>query len=110
LALYGAYLHTTGFDNPKSDVSFKEHLIFACLLFGAMLPYAFSALTMKSVGKAALGMVKEVRRQIRENPGILEGLSEPDYKACVKISTLASLKEMILPGLMVKSFSLLRSL
>jgi Na+/H+-translocating membrane pyrophosphatase len=65
---------------------------------------------MKSVGKAALGMVKEVRRQIRENPGILEGLSEPDYKACVKISTLASLKEMILPGLMVKSFSLLRSL
>lgn len=101
LALYGAYLHSTNFDNPADVVSFNDPLVFACLLFGAMLPYAFSAMTMKSVGKAAFGMVKEVRRQIHENPGILEGLCDPDYKACVKISTIASLKEMILPGLMV---------
>lgn len=91
LALYGAFLHSTGYDKAGS-ISFSDPLVFTSLLFGAMLPYAFSALTMKSVGKAALGMVKEVRRQIAENPGILEGLTEPDYKACVKISTLASLR------------------
>lgn len=56
-----------------------------------MLPYAFSAFTMKSVGKAALGMVSEIRRQIQENPGILDGSVEPDYKSCIRISTRASL-------------------
>lgn len=77
-------------------------MIFTSLLFGSMLPYAFSALTMKSVGKAALGMIEEVRRQIRETPGILTGETRPDYRACVRISTKASLYEMILPGLLVK--------
>jgi inorganic pyrophosphatase len=57
LALYGAFLHATGFDKNGS-MSFSDPLVFTSLLFGAMLPYAFSALTMKSVGKAALGMVK----------------------------------------------------
>ena len=66
-----------------------------------MLPYLFSAFTIKSVGKAALGMVEEVRRQIRENPGILEGIVEPDYNACIRISTRASLIEMIAPGCLV---------
>lgn len=63
LALYGAFLHLTGYDKAGS-ISFSDPLLFTSLLFGAMLPYAFSALTMKSVGKAALGMVQEVRRQI----------------------------------------------
>lgn len=75
--------------------------IFTGLLIGAMLPYLFSAFTIKSVGKAAFGMVEEVRRQIRNNPGILEGTVEPDYRACIKISTRASLKEMIAPGALV---------
>ena len=66
-----------------------------------MLPYVFSAFTIRSVGKAAFGMVAEVRRQIKENPGILDGTVEPDYRACIKISTIASLKEMIAPGLLV---------
>ena len=66
-----------------------------------MLPYIFSAFTIRSVGKAAFGMVEEVRRQIRAEPGILEGTHEPDYKECVKISTTSSLKEMIAPGLLV---------
>lgn len=82
-------------------MSFDDPMIFTCLLFGAMLPYAFSALTMKSVGQAALGMIEEVRRQIRTNPGILNGSALPDYGECIKISTQASLKEMILPGLLV---------
>ena len=88
-------------------MSFDDPMIFTSLLFGAMLPYAFSALTMKSVGLAALGMIGEVRRQIRENPGILNGTATPDYRACVRISTLSSLKEMILPGLLVLFYLIL---
>lgn len=78
-------------------------MIFTSLLFGAMIPYAFSALTMKSVGLAALGMIDEVRRQIRVNPGILDGSVRPDYRACISVSTKASLNEMVAPGLLVKS-------
>lgn len=88
-------------------MSFDDPMIFTSLLFGAMIPYAFSALTMKSVGKAALGMIDEVRRQIRVNPGILNGTSAPDYKSCVRISTQSSLKEMILPGLLVIRYFIL---
>lgn len=72
-----------------------------------MLPYIFSSFTIKSVGKAAFGMVEEVRRQIRENPGILDGTVEPDYRACIAISTKASLTEMIVPGLLVQFISYL---
>ena len=61
--------------------------IFAGLLVGAMLPYWFSAMTMKSVGKAALAMVEEVRRQFNTIPGIMEGTGRPDYRLCVEIST-----------------------
>ena len=86
------------------DLSFDDPLIFTSLLFGAMLPYAFSALTMKSVGLAAHGMIEEVRQQIRERPGIIDGTERPNYKSCVEISTQSSLKEMILPGLLVIVF------
>ena len=61
--------------------------MFAGLLVGAMLPYWFSAMTMKSVGKAALAMVEEVRRQFATIPGIMEGSARPDYRLCVEIST-----------------------
>ena len=72
-ALYGGFLHTsyTIGSIKKEEMSFDDPMIFTFLLIGAMLPYAFSALTMKSVGKAALGMIEEVRRQIRGNPQIL---------------------------------------
>jgi len=66
-----------------------------------MLPYWFSAMTMKSVGSAALKMVEEVRRQFNTIPGIMEGTTKPDYARCVKISTDASIKEMIPPGALV---------
>lgn len=68
------------------------------ILIGAMLPYLFSALTMMAVGKAAHEIVVEVRRQFHEIPGLMEGTGEPDYKACVGISTESALREMILPG------------
>ncbi len=70
------------------------------LLIGGMLPFAFSAMTMDSVSKAAYKMIEEVRRQFREIPGILEGKARPDYSSCVSISTKAALHEMIVPGLM----------
>ena len=70
------------------------------LLIGGMLPFAFSALTMDSVSKAAYKMIEEVRRQFRTIPGILEGTGKPDYTTCVAISTQAALKEMLLPGIM----------
>ncbi|MCD8324474.1 MAG: sodium-translocating pyrophosphatase [Clostridiales bacterium] len=68
------------------------------LFIGAMLPFLFSAITMEAVSKAAYKMIEEVRRQFKADPGILEGTSRPDYKTCIGISTQASLKEMIVPG------------
>ena len=65
-----------------------------------MLPFLFSAMTMNSVGRAANQMIEEVRRQFREDKGIMEGTSKPDYAKCVDISTGAALKEMVVPGLM----------
>lgn len=75
--------------------------VFFGLVVGGMLPYWFSAMTMKSVGSAALKMVEEVRRQFRFIPGLKEGRAKPDYENCVKISTDASLKEMVPPGALV---------
>eukprot|EP00891_Asterochloris_glomerata_P003635 jgi/Astpho2/3635/Aster-06926 len=99
LALFGAYI--TQADLKATDVSILDPEVFAGLLVGAMLPFWFSAMTMKSVGKAALAMVEEVRRQFNTIPGIMEGTTRPDYKRCVEISTKASLSEMIPPGALV---------
>ncbi|CAK0782826.1 Pyrophosphate-energized vacuolar membrane proton pump 1 [Coccomyxa viridis] len=99
LALFGAYV--TRADISVKDSSILDPEIFAGLLVGAMLPYWFSAMTMKSVGKAALAMVEEVRRQFNTIPGIMEGTARPDYRLCVEISTQASLGEMIAPGALV---------
>lgn len=70
--------------------------VFAGLLVGAMLPYWFSAMTMKSVGKAALAMVEEVRRQFSEISGLMEGTARPDYRRCVEISTSVSLPSALI--------------
>lgn len=107
LALYGGFLHNAGLEFSKL-ISMTEPEIFAGLLIGAMLPYLFSAFTIRSVGIAAQKMVTEIRRQLLNDPGILRGTSEPDFKACIQISTRAALFEMIIPGLLVL-FSLFRS-
>ncbi|XP_047339242.1 pyrophosphate-energized vacuolar membrane proton pump-like [Impatiens glandulifera] len=97
LALFGAFVSRAGI----KSVDVLSPKVFIGLLVGAMLPYWFSAMTMKSVGKAALKMVEEVRRQFNNIPGLMEGTAKPDYATCVKISTDASLKEMIPPGALV---------
>ena len=80
------------------DVTDPE--VIAGLFIGGMLTFLFSALTMTAVGKAAIEMVEEVRRQFREFPGIMDRTQKPDYKRCVEISTHSSLKQMILPGIL----------
>ncbi|MDC1472990.1 sodium-translocating pyrophosphatase [Flavobacteriaceae bacterium] len=95
LALFAAYVTFTGIDGINI---FKADVL-AMLFVGGMIPVVFSALAMQSVGKAAMEMVQEVRRQFREIPGIMEGTGTPEYAKCVDISTKAALREMILPGL-----------
>ena len=96
LALFASYAEVT----QMSAVDLLNPVVVIGLFIGAMLPFLFSAMTMNSVGKAANQMIEEVRRQFREDKGILEGTSKPDYAHCVDISTRAALKEMIVPGLM----------
>lgn len=98
LALFGAFVVTL---KDVDVVDILDPIVFSLLLVGAMLPYWFSAMTMKSVGIAAFAMVEEVRRQFKENPEILTGGKKPDYDKCIQISTRASLKEMIAPGALV---------
>ena len=103
LALYGAFVTRASNyanKNPIRNIRVTDPWMFCSLLIGAMLPFAFSAMTMKSVGNAAQEMVLEVRRQFQDRR-IITGEIEPDYEKCIKVSTRASLKEMILPGLMV---------
>lgn len=96
LALFASYSQVAKLES----ISLLDPLVIAGLFIGAMLPFLFSAMTMNSVGRAANDMIEEVRRQFREDKGIMEGKSKPDYAKCVDISTKAALKEMILPGLM----------
>ena len=95
LALFAAYVTFTGIDGINI---FKADVL-AMLFVGGMIPVVFSALAMQSVGKAAMEMVYEVRRQFKEIPGILEGKGKPEYAKCVDISTKAALREMLIPGL-----------
>ncbi|MCF6306378.1 MAG: sodium-translocating pyrophosphatase [Flavobacteriaceae bacterium] len=102
LALFAAYVTFTGIDG----INIFKAPVLAMLFIGAMVPVVFSALAMNAVGKAAMEMVYEVRRQFREIPGIMEGTGKPEYDKCVKISTEASLREMMLPGLLTIGFPL----
>ncbi len=98
LALFVSYAEVAGIS--EVGINLLNPIVIIGLFLGAMLPFLFSAMTMNSVGKAANQMIEEVRRQFREDKGIMEGTSKPDYARCVDISTGAALKEMVMPGLM----------
>jgi K(+)-stimulated pyrophosphate-energized sodium pump len=94
LALFAAYVTFTGI----KGINIFDAKVLSALFIGGMIPVVFSALAMSAVGRAAMDMVNEVRRQFREIPGIMEGTGQPDYARCVAISTNAALREMMLPG------------
>ncbi|WP_118194129.1 sodium-translocating pyrophosphatase [Albibacterium indicum] len=94
LALFAAFVGLAGID--QIDIYKAE--VLAGLFVGGMIPFIFSSLCISAVGRAAMEMVKEVRRQFKEIPGIMEYKAKPEYQKCVAISTNASLKEMMLPG------------
>lgn len=97
LALFSAFIAASGI----TSVNLLDNKVIAGLFIGGMLPFLFSAMTMKAVARAAESMIHEVRRQFREIKGLIHGKARADYKTCVDISTKAALKEMIMPGLLV---------
>ena len=94
LALFAAFVGLAGIDS----IDIYKADVLAGLFVGAMIPFIFSSLAIAAVGRAAMDMVKEVRRQFKEIPGIMEGKATPEYEKCVEISTNASIREMLLPG------------
>ncbi len=95
LALFAAFVGLSGIDS----IDIYKADVLAGLFVGAMIPFIFSALAIAAVGRAAMDMVQEVRRQFKEIPGIMEYKAKPEYDKCVEISTKASIREMMLPGL-----------
>jgi K(+)-stimulated pyrophosphate-energized sodium pump len=94
LALFAAFVGIAGID----AIDIYKANVLAGLFVGGMIPFIFSALCIQAVGRAAMDMVQEVRRQFREIPGIMEYKAKPEYEKCVAISTKASIREMMLPG------------
>jgi K(+)-stimulated pyrophosphate-energized sodium pump len=97
LALFSAYASAVGLQDTGIDL--VDPMVVIGLLIGGIIPFYVGALTMTAVGRAAQGMVEEVRRQFREIKGLMEGTAKPDSARCVDISTRAALREMVLPGL-----------
>lgn len=98
LALFAAFVGVAMPDPASQHIDIYQAKVLAGLFVGAVIPFIFSALAISAVGRAAMSMVEEVRRQFREIPGILEGKGKPEYEKCVAISTDASIRAMMAPG------------
>lgn len=108
LSLFTSYAQVAGL--REEGINLLSVTVVGGLLIGAMLPFLFSALAMRSVGRAAYDMIEEVRRQYREHPGIMEGTETPDYAECVSISTKAAIRQMVIPGFLAVFAPLLTGL
>ena len=98
LAIIAAFVETISLKVGSFNLDIGEPLVLAGMFIGGIFPFLVSAITMRAVGDAAFDMIKEVRRQFREIPGLLEGTGKPDTERCVDIATKAALRRMILPG------------
>jgi len=100
LAIISAYIETILHHKSEFSLLINDPLVLAGMFLGGIFPFLISAITMNAVGEAAFDMIKEIRRQFKEIPGLLEGTAEPDTERCVDIATTAALKRMILPGVL----------
>jgi K(+)-stimulated pyrophosphate-energized sodium pump len=100
LAIIAAFVETVSLHHEGFSLSLNEPLVLIGLFIGGIFPFLVASLTMTAVGDAAFEMIKEIRRQFREIPGLMEGKAEPDHARCVEIATTAALKKMVLPGVL----------
>ncbi len=100
LAIISAFIETISSQKTDFSLQINDPLVLAGMFLGGIFPFLISAITMNAVGEAAFDMIKEIRRQFKEIPGLLEGTAEPDTERCVDIATTAALKRMILPGVL----------
>ncbi|MCF7822159.1 MAG: sodium-translocating pyrophosphatase [Mariprofundaceae bacterium] len=103
LAIIAAFVETVSLHNENFTLNLNEPLVLIGLFIGGIFPFLVAALTMTAVGDAAFEMIKEIRRQFHEIPGLMEGTGEPDHASCIEIATNAALKKMVLPGVLAVS-------
>ncbi|MCK5480640.1 MAG: sodium-translocating pyrophosphatase, partial [Gammaproteobacteria bacterium] len=103
LAIIAAFVETVSLHNENFTLNLNEPLVLIGLFIGGIFPFLVAALTMTAVGDAAFEMIKEIRRQFHEIPGLMEGTAEPDHASCIEIATNAALKKMVLPGVLAVS-------
>ncbi|MDX8403490.1 MAG: sodium-translocating pyrophosphatase [Mariprofundaceae bacterium] len=100
LAIIAAFVETVSLHNEGFSLNLNEPMVLIGLFIGGIFPFLVASLTMTAVGDAAFEMIKEIRRQFHEIPGLMEGKAEPDHARCVEIATTAALKKMVLPGVL----------
>ena len=100
MAIITAYIETVEFNNPGFSLQINDPVVLGGMLLGGIIPFLVSSMTMTAVGDAAFDMIKEIRRQFKEIPGLLEGKAEPDTERCVDIATKAALRRMVPPGIL----------